>query len=81
MERIEIGHFEKFDIEHIGNKYRLEIDPEHHYLIECLGKANTKRRQTLKYNEEHHERIVGRRDAMESVMGPIGEGAEKTQRR
>lgn len=39
MERIEIGHFEKFDIEHIGNKYRLEIDPDHHYLIEHLEKG------------------------------------------
>jgi hypothetical protein len=32
--------------------------------IERLGKANTKRRQLLKYHNEHHEKIVGRRVAV-----------------
>jgi hypothetical protein len=79
MERIEIGHYKRFDINHLYNKYRLEIGigPEYQYLIERLGKANTKRRQILKYNEEHHERIIGRRDAvLEDIAGPAGEGAE-----
>lgn len=31
------------------------------HLLQRLGKANTKRRQLLKYNEKHHEKIVGRR--------------------
>jgi hypothetical protein len=59
------------------NKYQLGIRPEYQYLIERLGKANTKRRQILKYNEEHHERIVSRRDTVsEDAVGPVGEGAE-----
>jgi hypothetical protein len=77
MEKIDMGYYESFDIQHVGNKY--EIGLEYHYLIERLGKANTKRGQTLKYNEEHHERIVGRRDAMESVGGSVGEEAEPNE--
>jgi hypothetical protein len=52
MERIDMSHFEHFDIEHISNKYQLGED--YQYLIERLGKANTKRRQLLKYHNEHH---------------------------
>jgi hypothetical protein len=59
MERIDMSHFERFDIEHVGNKYHLGEDSQ--YLIDRLGKANTKRRQLLKYDNEHHEKIIGRR--------------------
>ncbi|CCX34341.1 Similar to hypothetical protein FG11061.1 [Gibberella zeae PH-1]; acc. no. XP_391237 [Pyronema omphalodes CBS 100304] len=59
MESINVSQFEPFDIDHIRNKYQL--DDKHQYLIERLGKANTKRRQLLKYHEKHHDRMVGRR--------------------
>ncbi|KAI5793622.1 hypothetical protein FPQ18DRAFT_304926 [Pyronema domesticum] len=72
MEKIDTGYYERFDIHHVDNKYRLGIGPEYQYLIERLGKVNIKRRQILKYSEEHHERTVGRRDA----VGLVGEGAE-----
>lgn len=54
-----MSFYEPFDIEHVSNKYR--IDEEYRYLIERLGKANTKRRQLLKYHNDHREKIVGRR--------------------
>jgi hypothetical protein len=77
MERIDMSHFERFDIEHISNKYQL---PEgYQYLIERLGKANTKRRQLLKYHNEHHEKIVGRRVAVNATGATdceLGPGSE-----
>jgi hypothetical protein len=68
MERIDISHFERFDIKHISNKYQLPED--YQYLIERLGKANTKRRQLLKYHNEHHEKIVGRHVAVGDELDP-----------
>ncbi|KAI5792247.1 hypothetical protein FPQ18DRAFT_378468 [Pyronema domesticum] len=64
MERIDMSHFERFDIEHISNKYHGQLGKDYQYLIQRLGKANTKRRQLLKYHDEHHEKIVGRRVAV-----------------
>jgi hypothetical protein len=55
-------HFEPFDIEHVRNKYD-GLGEDYRFLIERLGKANTKRRQLLKYHHEHHEKIIGRRVA------------------
>jgi hypothetical protein len=55
IEKINMSHFESFDIEHVKNKYQLSSDNGNGYLSERLGKANTKRRQILKYHE-HHER-------------------------
>jgi len=54
---IDVSCFETFDIQHAAEKFpSLERD---HYLIQRLGKANTMRRQLLKYHEKHHEKIVG----------------------
>jgi hypothetical protein len=53
LERMDMSHLERFDIEHLSNKYQLGAD--YQYLIERLGKANIKRRQLLKYHNEHHE--------------------------
>ncbi|KAI5784229.1 hypothetical protein FPQ18DRAFT_310157 [Pyronema domesticum] len=64
MEKINMSHFESFDIEHVKNKYQLSSDNGNGYLSERLGKANTKRRQILKYHEQHREKIVGRRLAV-----------------
>jgi hypothetical protein len=63
MEKIDMSFFEPFDIEHVGNKY-YHLGDEFKYLIERLGKANTKRRQFLKYHNDHHERIIGHRTAI-----------------
>jgi hypothetical protein len=63
--------FERFDIEHISNKYQLGED--YQYLIGRLGKANIKRRQLLKYHNEHHEKIVGRRVAVGDTASGEGE--------
>jgi hypothetical protein len=68
MERIDMSHFESFDIKHVRNKYQLTED--YQYLIERLGKANTKRRQLVKYHNEHHEKIIGRRV-------PVGDGSSE----
>lgn len=54
-----MSHFETPDINHVRDKFQLTKEGDH--LSERLGKANTKRRQLLKYNEMHHEKLVGRR--------------------
>ncbi|KAI5816521.1 hypothetical protein BZA77DRAFT_353753 [Pyronema omphalodes] len=59
IERIDVSAFGPYDINHVRDKYGLPEDAQ--YLIERLGKANTKRRQLLKYNEQHHDKIAGRR--------------------
>ncbi|KAF8249120.1 hypothetical protein K440DRAFT_599255, partial [Wilcoxina mikolae CBS 423.85] len=52
---IDVSHFQQHDIEHVSYKF-----PEaEEYLIERLGKANTKRRQLLRYYERHREKIAG----------------------
>lgn len=51
---IDVSHFEFWDIQHILNKFRLAPD----FLIRRLGKANTKRRQLLKYHQQHHDTIA-----------------------
>jgi len=51
---IEVTHFEYWDIAHI--KHKFPTAPS--YLIERLGKANTRRRQLMKYYREHHDTIA-----------------------
>jgi len=58
LEEFNVSHFEFFDVQHVANKYSSVGE---NYLIERLGKANSRRRQLLMYYEGHHERIVGRR--------------------
>jgi hypothetical protein len=52
---IPVSHFEEFDTDHVFHKF--PDAPK--YLTERLGKANTKRRQLLKYYEIHYEKIAG----------------------
>ncbi|KAF8536959.1 hypothetical protein BDD12DRAFT_746554, partial [Trichophaea hybrida] len=54
---IDVSYFESFDIQHAAEKFP-SLDTNH-YLIQRLGKANTRRRQLLRYHEQHHEKIVG----------------------
>jgi hypothetical protein len=50
---INVSYYEFFDISHISNKF-----PNAQYLIERCGKANTRRRQLLKYYKSHHNKIA-----------------------
>jgi hypothetical protein len=70
MERIDVSAYEGHDINHIKEKYPLS-EKSGSYLSERLGKANTKRRQILQYNEKHHQKIVG---AVQGGMVPGGDG-------
>lgn len=54
--QIPVKHFEIFDVSHAKHKFP---ECQESTLIERLGKANTRRRQMLRYYKEHHERIVG----------------------
>ena len=58
---IDMSHFESLDIKYIDDKFHT-VDPQNNfkvaeYLSRRLGKANTRRRQLLKYYEDHHKRI------------------------
>jgi hypothetical protein len=82
MERIDKSAYESFDISHIREKHPLSEEGK--YLTERLGKANTKRRQLLEYNEKHHKKIVGRRtekgkekEDVEEDYAPIQTEAEE----
>lgn len=51
--KVNVAFYEVFDIEHTRNKFPSANDT----LVERLGKAITKRRQYLKYREQHHEKL------------------------
>ena len=51
--KVNVAFYESFDIEHTRNKFPSANDT----LVERLGKAITKRRQYLKYREQHHEKL------------------------
>jgi hypothetical protein len=75
MEAIDMSYFERLDIEHVQNKHQ-NVGEKYQYLLVRLGKANTKRRQLLKYHNDHHEKIVGRRIATEDEIRAEEEGIE-----
>jgi hypothetical protein len=56
---IDVSHFEYFDIQHVSNKFP-GAEP---YLVQRLGRSNTRRRQLLRYHERHHEKIASQYDA------------------
>jgi hypothetical protein len=74
MERIDMSSFQFFDINHVREKHKLTEDGD--YLLERLGKANTKRRQLRKYNEQHHDKIVGRRQDVNPAIDDTDNGDE-----
>lgn len=43
-------------------------------MIERLGKANIKPRQLLKYHNDHHVKVIGRRIATDGDLQPGAEG-------
>lgn len=50
---IDVSHFEPFDIAHVREKVTASD-----ILIQRLGRANTRRRQLLKYHQQHHQKIA-----------------------
>jgi hypothetical protein len=52
---IDVSHYHQHDIEHVSHKFPVA----EHYLVNRLGKANSKRRQLLQYYERHHKRVAG----------------------
>lgn len=53
-EKIEVDHYEYFDIAHASQKFPFAEQ----YLVDRLGKANTKRRQLFQYHEKHHDKLA-----------------------
>ena len=49
-----MSHYEFFDIQHASQKFPQAPG----YLVERMGKANTRRRQLLRYHKEHHRKIA-----------------------
>jgi hypothetical protein len=52
--RIDLRHFEFYDIHHVCDKFKLTPDSN---LAQRLGRANTKRRQLLAYYKDHSDKI------------------------
>jgi len=63
---IDVSHFEPFDIQHVSNKFP-HAEP---YLVQRLGRSNTRRRQLLRYHERHHDKIAGRYGLESFVLAP-----------
>ncbi|CAI7611220.1 unnamed protein product [Penicillium pancosmium] len=53
--RIDLHHFQYFDIQHVSDKFNLPIDSK---LARRLGEANTRRRQLLAYYRSHTDKIA-----------------------
>ena len=67
--KIDVSHFELFDIRHAQEKY----PGAEMCLRERLGMANTKRRQLLKYHAQHHRKITAHYDPDYSqAEAPVG---------
>lgn len=62
--KIHVSHFEMFDIQHAQHKFPYADG----HLRERLGKANTKRRQLLKYHEGRYGEIPGQYDTCGSSV-------------
>ena len=86
---IEVSHFEFWDIAHIEHKFPMAPS----YLVQRLGKANTRRRQLMKYYRGHHgtiaryinrdvplasdSRIAERPGALKGSLGKQAQGGEE----
>lgn len=72
---IDVSYFEHWDIKHVDEKL-CPVDPQNNfrvakYLCERLGKANTRRRQLLKYYKDHHKTISKYIDDPSSLRSAI----------
>ena len=69
---IDTSPFEAFDINHVRELYAGKTTPE--YLIQRLGRANTARRQILKYNKDHRARLAyGLQDTADHLADATGD--------
>ena len=66
---IDVSYFEQWDIKHVNEKFH-RVDPQNFtvakYLSERLGKANTRRRQILRYYEAHSKKLSPQSDGPSS---------------
>lgn len=72
--RIDLHHFELYDIHHVCDKFNLT--PENP-LAQRLGKANMKRRQLLAYYKDHSDKISKYVDVAVSKAVPVPQLPEK----
>lgn len=61
---IDTSYYEHFDVEHVRSLYDANRLPD--YLIHRLGRANTSRRQFLKYSQAHRARLASGIHGIES---------------
>ena len=80
---IDVSYFEHWDIKHIDEKF-CPADSQNNfrvakYLIERLGKANTRRRQLLRYFEAHNKKISRYiDDPLKSAVGLLTNASKQT---
>jgi len=76
--KINVSHFEWWDIQHVLNKFQ-GADED---LLHRLGKANTRRRQLLRYYEKHRQKIAGHSSGVldVAVIGAWGDSQKDKTR-
>jgi hypothetical protein len=74
--KIDISHFERWDIQHVLNKFQ-GADED---LLHCLGKANTRRRQLLRYHQKHRQTIAGHYSGVVDVVAIEAPGDSQRDR-
>ena len=71
--KINISHYEPYDLRHVKDKY----PNANERLIERMAKAISRRRQYLKYREQHHEKLA--KMVTDSSPAPLYELPEDRQ--
>ena len=64
--KIDVSNLEFFDIQRVRENY----PGAETYLLERLGRANTKRRQLLKYHAKYHQKIAAHHTTVSAVWVP-----------
>ncbi len=67
--KVNVAFYETFDIGHVRNKFPSANDA----LVERLGKAISRRRQYLKYREQHHEKLSAPRQNTFTADQPVNQ--------
>ena len=67
---IDTSHFQVWDTRHVGEKFPF-LESLAPFLLERLGKANSRRRQFFKYSELHNKKLKHGIDALEVPLGPV----------
>ncbi|KAF8244139.1 hypothetical protein K440DRAFT_25588 [Wilcoxina mikolae CBS 423.85] len=69
---IDFSAYEAFDIRHISEKLPILGDS---YLVDRLGRANTRRRQLLEYHRRHHQKIACYNDGNDDGEKSLADGS------